>query len=192
MGAGCAGRWKLVTSQTEAAVRLAPDLPAAHVALARALWEESRAPFAATRQALEALLAIPRHTEASLWFGGSLLYVLALALVAGGLACIALAAFFAAPHATHDLGDALSGSMPAFARAALLGSNSPVLSAAPAQLGEKGPYEGAEHLAGELRIVGAAVAERVRKCEHPLPDRNLGQNAVGEMGGGIGHAAAAA
>lgn len=105
-----------------AAVRLAPDLPAAHVALARAHWEESRAPFAAMSQALQALIAIPRHTEASLWFGGSLLYILALALIAGGLGCIALAAFFAAPHAAHDLGDALSGSMPAFARAALLGS----------------------------------------------------------------------
>jgi len=77
-------------------------------------------------------------------------------------------------------------------RAALLGSNPPVLSAAPAQLGEKGPHEGAEHLARELRVVGAAVAERVRKREHPLPDRNLGQNAVGEMRGGISHATAAA
>ena len=61
-----------------------------------------------------------------------------------------------------------------------------------AQLGEKRPHEGAEHLARELRVVGAPVAERVRKREHPLPDRYLGQDAVHEMGRRVGHAAAAA
>jgi hypothetical protein len=76
--------------------------------------------------------------------------------------------------------------------AALRVAGSPMTSRAPAQLGEEGPHEGAEHLARESRVVGTAVAERVGKREHPLADRNLGQNAVDEVCGGVGHAAAAA
>jgi hypothetical protein len=33
--------------------------------------------------------------------------------------------------------------------------------------------------------LGAAVAEGIRKCQHPPADRNLGQNAIDEMGGGV-------
>jgi tetratricopeptide (TPR) repeat protein len=65
-------------------------------------------------------MAIPRHLESALWFSGSGLFVLAVALVVGGLLCIGVAAAFAAPHAAHDLGDALVRGAPTFARVALL------------------------------------------------------------------------
>ena len=48
--------------------------------------------------------------------------IAAVGLVMGGLLCIAAAGLLAAPHAAHDLGDAISGQMPAFARVAFLGS----------------------------------------------------------------------
>jgi tetratricopeptide (TPR) repeat protein len=103
-----------------AGVRLAPDLPAARMALARALWIHGDSPISAVRTAFGALAAIPRHLEASLWFAGCLLFVLGLSLIAGGMWCITLVGGAASPHAAHDLGDLLSGSMPAFARVAFL------------------------------------------------------------------------
>ena len=106
----------------EAAVRLAPDLPAARMQLAQALWLHGESPVEALRVAVAALDGIPRHLEASLWFAGTGLLIAAVSLAAGGLLCIAAAGLFAAPHAAHDLGDAISGEMPAFARAAFLGS----------------------------------------------------------------------
>jgi hypothetical protein len=104
----------------EAAVRLAPDLPAIRMAHARELWLNGDSPVGALRTAVGALLAIPRHLESALWFSGSGLFVLAVALVVGGLLCIGVAAAFAAPHAAHDLGDALVRGAPTFARVALL------------------------------------------------------------------------
>jgi tetratricopeptide (TPR) repeat protein len=103
-----------------AGVQLAPDLPMARMTLARALWLHGDSPLAAARAAFGALAAIPRHLEASLWFAGCLLFVLGLSLIAGGLWYITLVAGAASPHAAHDLGDLLSGSMPGFARVALL------------------------------------------------------------------------
>jgi len=103
-----------------AGVRLAPDLPAARMELARALWLHGGSPISAVRAAFGALAAIPRHLEASLWFAGCLLFVLGLSLIAGGLWFITLVGGAASPHAAHDLGDLLSGSMPAFARVAFL------------------------------------------------------------------------
>jgi tetratricopeptide (TPR) repeat protein len=105
-----------------AGVRLAPDLPTGRMALARALWLHGDSPIAAVRTAFGALAAIPRHLEASLWFAGCLLFVLGVSLIAGSMWCITLIAGAAAPHAAHDLGDLLSGSMPAFARVAFLGA----------------------------------------------------------------------
>ncbi|MGE4606875.1 MAG: hypothetical protein AAEJ52_09055, partial [Myxococcota bacterium] len=107
-------------AQARAAIHLAPDLPMARMALARALWLQENSPIAAIRAAWAALVAIPRHLEASVWFAGIGAYVLALALVYGGLLCLAVSAGAVAPHAAHDLGDTLSGEMPAFARVALL------------------------------------------------------------------------
>jgi len=58
--------------------------------------------------------------------------------------------------------------------AALLGPDSPVVATAAAQLGEEGPHEGAEHFVRESRVVGTAIAECVRKRQHPLANRNSG------------------
>ncbi len=104
----------------EAAVALAPDLPAAHMRLASALWLQGGSPMAAVRSAVGAVAAIGRHLEATLWFGGSGLYLLASALVAGGLLAVILAGLVSLPHAAHDLGHAISPSSPAFAGAAAL------------------------------------------------------------------------
>ncbi|MBW2287651.1 MAG: hypothetical protein JRG90_07490 [Deltaproteobacteria bacterium] len=114
------------------AVRLAPDLPAGRVELARAIWLQGDAPMAALRAALAALTAIPRHLEASLWFGGSLLFILGLCFVIAGIWCIALVGSAALPHVAHDLGDLLPGKAPLFARVAMLAS----LLLAPVALGE--------------------------------------------------------
>jgi tetratricopeptide (TPR) repeat protein len=105
-----------------AAVELAPDLPAAQMRLSQALWLHGESPVDALRVAIAAIDGIPRHLEASLWFAGTGLMIAAVGLLAGGLLCIAAAGLFAAPHAAHDLGDAISGQMPAFARAAFLAS----------------------------------------------------------------------
>jgi tetratricopeptide (TPR) repeat protein len=108
--------------QAAAAVRLAPDLPAAQMRLSQALWLHGESPVDAIRVAIDALAGIPRHLEASLWFAGTALMIAAVGLVMGGLLSIAAAGLLAAPHAAHDLGDAISGQMPAFARVAFLGS----------------------------------------------------------------------
>jgi len=115
-----------------AAAQLAPDLPAARMANALALWRRGDAPFAAFREALAALAAFARHLEAGLWLAASALALLALGLVAGGLACALSAGAIAAPHAAHDLGDALGGDAPAFARMALVAT----LVGVPGLLGE--------------------------------------------------------
>jgi len=106
----------------EAAVQLAPDLPIAHMALAEALWLEGGSPFDALRSVASSIAAIPRHPEAAIWFGGNAFYVLAFTLLVGGLLCVGVFALFVAPHAIHDLGDAVSDSMPGFARLALFSS----------------------------------------------------------------------
>jgi len=102
------------------------------MALAHALWRRGDAPLAALREAIAALSALSRHLEATLWLAGSALAILAVGLVVGGLACAVSAAVLAAPHAAHDLGDAIGGRAPAFARMALLAA----LVCAPALLGE--------------------------------------------------------
>jgi tetratricopeptide (TPR) repeat protein len=118
--AGSLGGDRLESAQ--AAVRLAPDLPAGRAELARALWLEGDAPMVALRAAFAAMAAIPRHLEASLWFGGSLLFILGLCFMVAGIWCIALVGGAALPHAAHDLGDLLPGKAPRFARVALLAS----------------------------------------------------------------------
>ncbi len=118
--------------RAEAAVALAPDLPAARMAFAHALWRRGDSPLAALREIVAALTALARHLEATLWLAGSALAVLAFGLVIGRLACAFSAGVLAAPHAAHDLGDALGGAVPSFARMALLAA----LVCAPALLGE--------------------------------------------------------
>ena len=106
------------TERAQGAVRLAPDLPAAHIALARALWIHEDQPMHAVREAVAALRAIGHHTEASLWFAGSGLFVLSVALVGTGLLVILLAGVASAPHAAHDVGHLLRVPVPLFAGAA--------------------------------------------------------------------------
>jgi tetratricopeptide (TPR) repeat protein len=107
--------------RAQAAVTLAPDLPAARMELARALWLHGDSPMSAIRSAIEAVAAIGRHLEASLWFSGTALYVLAAALVIGSLLAILIAAIFVSAHAAHDLGHLISPNTPLFAQFALLG-----------------------------------------------------------------------
>jgi len=104
----------------EAAVALAPDLPAAHMRLAAAKWLQGGSPMAALRSAIAGVAAIGRHLEAMLWFAGSGLYLLATALVVGGLLAVLMAGVVSLPHAAHDLGHAASSSAPAFAGGAAL------------------------------------------------------------------------
>jgi hypothetical protein len=76
--------------------------------------------------------------------------------------------------------------------AALLGTQVPVLPNAPAQLREERLQERAQDLAREAGVVGAAVAQGVGEGEDPLAHRHLGEHAVDEVRGSVGHAAAAA
>jgi tetratricopeptide (TPR) repeat protein len=114
-----------------AAARLAPDLPAAHFALASALageWEL----VAAVRAAATTVLAFGRSLDASLWLQAAAFRALGVALVSGAALYLLLAALFTARAAAHDLGDRLSRQMPDFSRAALLC----VVLIAPAAFGE--------------------------------------------------------
>jgi tetratricopeptide (TPR) repeat protein len=108
--------------RADGAVALAPNLPAAHLARARVLWLHEEAPMDAVRAVVDGLRVVGSNAEASLWFAGSGLYLLALALLAGGLLTLALAAALAAPHAAHDLSHLMPGRPASFAQAALLGA----------------------------------------------------------------------
>ncbi len=132
--------------RTSAAVALAPDLPAAHMRLAQELWLTNGEPVTAIRAAIDAMRAIGRHLEASLWFGGTGLFVLAVALVAGGLLAVALAGTAGLAHAAHDFGHLLPFAMPAFACWAGLAA----VLALPLALGEGG-------LGLALALLGVAV-----------------------------------
>ena len=109
-------------ARAEAAVRLAPDLPAARMRLARARWLHGENPIGAVLASVDAMKAIVRHLEASLWFAGSGLWLLAVALVVGGLLAILVAGLAALRHAAHDFGHLWFGRTPEFARFALLAS----------------------------------------------------------------------
>ncbi|MEZ4218870.1 MAG: hypothetical protein R3E88_20540 [Myxococcota bacterium] len=132
--------------QAMLAAKLAPDLPLAHVALARAHWAEGDRGEAA-RAFADALLAIPRNLEAALWLASSALWIAVIAFALGALGFVALASASALPRAAHDLGDLFSKHVPAFGRAALLGA----LLLVPVALGE-----GVLGLALALFAVGVA------------------------------------
>jgi tetratricopeptide (TPR) repeat protein len=151
-----------------AAVDLAPDLPAARMSFARALWLEGGEPIAAIRAALGALSAIGRHLEASLWFTGSGLYVLATALVAGGLLAALLAGAAALAHAAHDLGHLLPRATPSFGRFAGLAA----LLALPLAFGE-----GALGLALALLGVGVIYGGRGQRAALLLAALGIGVGA---------------
>ncbi len=121
-----AGRWLLsqkalgtAEERVRGAVRLAPDLPLVH-AVAAWTFAEAGEPKRALASFGAALLAVPRHLEASLWLEGTLLAIATVALAVGSLFFLLVASMQRASDAAHDLGDALWPSMPAFSRAALL------------------------------------------------------------------------
>ena len=71
-------------------------------------------------------------------------------------------------------------------------ADAPLLARATPQRREDRAHEDAQHGARERRVVGEAVAEGERQREHPLADRDLGQHAVHQVRGRVGHAPAAA
>ncbi len=111
---------------------VAPDLPMAWMAEARALREQKGLDGKVAGVFLEALRAIPRNLEASLWVEGLLLRGLAWTLALGALAYVLLMGLRAVTLAAHDLKDVLPGCVPLFAGAALLG----FILLLPASLGE--------------------------------------------------------
>lgn len=108
--------------RAEAAIQLAPELPLARMALARARWAEGEGVSASLSALADAVRAIPRHLESWLWLAAIGTTLLATALVGGSLLFLFLIACSAVPRAAHDLGDLFPGRMPTFARASLLGS----------------------------------------------------------------------
>jgi len=102
------------------AVRLAPDLPIARMALARVMWSQGDR-LGALEQAASGVTAIFQHFEAMAWLLGSLLVMIAAVMIVAPLIFVVSVAISVFRHATHDLGDVVTRHMPEFARAALLG-----------------------------------------------------------------------
>ena len=71
--------------RAEAAVQLAPDLPAARIALGQALWSEERDLIGALDQIRQAARVSDRHLEASLWLRATIFHGLFTACLIGGL-----------------------------------------------------------------------------------------------------------
>jgi len=117
--------------RAEAAVLLAPDLPAAHAALARARFA-SGSFGAAASSAIDAIAALPRSLDGWLWLGATGWVLALFALAGGALVYLGARALASASHAAHDLGDRLEPSMPDFSRVALVAA----LVLLPAALGE--------------------------------------------------------
>jgi tetratricopeptide (TPR) repeat protein len=86
-------------ARARVAAELAPELPDAHVALARALWTEQLAVGPALAALGAGALAVPSHLEASVWLRGSLLAVASRAASTGAVLFLLVAAarFLLAP-----------------------------------------------------------------------------------------------
>jgi tetratricopeptide (TPR) repeat protein len=117
--------------RAQAAVLLAPDLPVAHAARARAAWQ-SGAFAEALAAAQAALYTLPRHLEGWIWLGATGAVLAIAALAGGALIFLAARAAHSARFVAHDLGDRIEPSMPAFARIALVAA----VALVPAALGE--------------------------------------------------------
>ena|GEM_PF-683853 len=118
--------------RAQSAVDLAPTLPLAWAALAKARWRQESDAAGAARALLSALSRLDSHLEASLWWRATALHGVALALFFGALAYLGLATMLVARRAAHDLGDRVAPGAPEFARMLLLGA----LVLLPAALGE--------------------------------------------------------
>ncbi|MBS1104992.1 MAG: hypothetical protein H6Q91_494 [Deltaproteobacteria bacterium] len=117
--------------RAEAAVLLAPDLPAAHAALARARFASGSLGGAAS-SALGAIGALSRSLDGWLWLAATGWVLLHFALAGGALLYLGARGLASVSHAAHDLGDRIEPSMPEFSRVALLAA----LTLLPAALGE--------------------------------------------------------
>ena len=117
--------------RAEAAVLLAPDLPAAHAALARARFASGSLGGAAS-SALGAIGALSRSLDGWLWLAATGWVLLHFALAGGALLYLGTRGLASVSHAAHDLGDRIEPSMPEFSRVALLAA----LTLLPAALGE--------------------------------------------------------
>jgi hypothetical protein len=117
--------------RAEAAVRLAPDLPAARIALGQALWSENWDLVGALDQLRQAAQDSARHLEASIWLRATILHALVTACLIGGLLFLFVAGGSLVAATARVLAE-LPGSMPLASRAALLAG----LLLIPAVLGE--------------------------------------------------------
>jgi len=117
--------------RAEAAVRLAPDLPAARIALGQALWSEEWDLVGALEQIWQAARASDRHLEASLWLRATISHALVTACLIGGLLFLFVAGGSLVAAAARLLGE-LPVALPLVSRAALVAG----LLLIPAVLGE--------------------------------------------------------
>jgi tetratricopeptide (TPR) repeat protein len=141
--------------RASAAVRLAPDLPAAWYALGIARWQAGEGAASTARALLEAVAALGRHLASRLWLEASVLVLLYASLLLAGLGWIAIRGLSAATHAAHDLGHPVDPSMPGFAKAAAVAA----LVLVPAVLGA-GPIGAAAVLLGIGIVYGDARGRR--------------------------------
>jgi tetratricopeptide (TPR) repeat protein len=117
--------------RAEAAVLLAPDLPAARIALGQALWSEERDLLGALAQVRQAARVSSRHLEASLWLRAAISHCLFTACLIGGLLFLFVAGGSRVLAAARLLGQ-LPGALPLVSRVALVAG----LLLLPAVLGE--------------------------------------------------------
>jgi len=182
--------------RAEAAVRLAPDLPAARIALGQALWDEHWDLVGALEQIWQAAQASDRHLEASLWLCATIFHALVTVCLIGGLLFLFVAGGSVVVPAARLLGK-LPVALPLVSRAALMAG----LLLVPAVLGE-GLFGVALAFAAlglwagswwQRAAVGAALAVSITGL-HPLADRAaeelvaLGSDPVAESIFAVEHA----
>ncbi len=161
-------------ARARAAASLAPDLPDARFALARAHWSERRAPADAASEVRAALGALGRHLEASLWFDAAWLHALSRAAAWAGALFLLVAALVSAPGAARQTAAAFPGGIPLVSGFAWVAA----VVSLPVALGEgwAGVVLGASAIAFaygtlSLRIAAAAAAGLLLLGLHPLADR---------------------
>ncbi len=154
---------------------LAPDLPAARAAFARAAWSQGE-PATAWRELLAATAAVGHHVESRSWLRLAAWQAAAFALLWAGAGFLLLAAAVSLPALIRQLG-VLAPDQPAAGRLAALGA----LLLLPAALGEGlfGVCCSAMALAalrmstaGRLALAGAGALTLL--AIHPFPDLAAG------------------
>jgi len=106
--------------RARAARALAPELPAAHAAMARAAWAEGE-PGTAWRALVQATGAVGRHVESRSWLGLFAWHAVWWAALLAGAGFLLLALAVALPSVTRRL-EAVAPGLPAAARLAALGA----------------------------------------------------------------------